>query len=336
MFKVLDAHDDAVEWRGWVNALPFDLRDVHVSPEWGQCQDHPAKLAVYYDGRTTATMMPFCLRRVPGGGGAWFDAIAAGFGGPMTNCPIPARTDGNAFLRAFGSWAEANGIVSEFYLINPAFAESQALLVPSEQKLERGVIMVPVTGDDAELLKQMRPNRKHSLKQAADAHVSIIGGTVMSDMYQAAMERLGAPARWQLGAHYFARLERLLGDRAAILGAFSPDGDLKAGAVFLFGTSVAYYHLAATAPDRANGYADRLVLEGMRLARSKGVQWMHLGGGRTSQPDDSLLAYKRSFGGFTRPTYSVRQVHNRRVYDELSRGLAPTGYFPAYRQAEAE
>lgn len=336
MFEVLTAHGaDAERWDQLVDYLPFDLRDVHVSSAWGRLNERngvTAKLAVLIDeGQGYLVCQPF-LHRLIGESEGLSDVTCAGYGGPMTSSVLPTRWQGNHFQADWIAWCKANRVVSEFYLANPVHAAHQSVLMAhgAGEIMERMVALLHL-GDDEELVRGMRPNRRQSLRKANSAAIKPVDGTTMWAVYNQAMQRKSAAERWMLPPSYF---NRLLNHGGTILGAF--DGhQLKAVAAFLFqGRATAYYHLAATVEPPASGFADQLIVAGAKLAKNAGFDWLHLGGGLSPAPDDSLLQYKSSFGGIKRPAYSVRKVHNREAYDRLS-GDALTAFFPAYREGEA-
>lgn len=335
MFEVLTAHgDDATRWDQLVDYLPFDLRDVHVSSAWGRLNEKPgvtAHLAVLIDEEQGYLVcQPFLQRKI--NSTPLIDLTSAGYGGPMTSSVLPTKWESNNFQKGWIEWCDANRVVSEFYLANPVHAAHQSVLLAydSGEIMERTVVLLHL-GDDEELVRGMRPNRRQSLRKANSATIKPVDGTTMWAVYNQAMQRKAAAERWQLSPTYF---NRLLDHGGTVLGAY--DGhQLKAVAAFLLqGRATAYYHLAATTEPPASGFADQLIVAGAKLAKNAGFDWLHLGGGLSMAPDDSLLQYKASFGGIKRPVYSVRKVHNREAYDRLS-GDRLTAFFPAYREGEA-
>lgn len=340
MFEVLTAYgEQARRWDAFVEMLPYDLRDLHFTSAWGRANEAEgvtARLAVLSDNGHVA-LQPFLLRQMDG----HTDMTAAGYGGMVTSHALPGREDGAAFEREMSAWRTANRVVSEFALINPIYAGHQMVLA-----VGAGATLTPVKdvailhlGSDEEILKGMRATRRHALGKAAVATAKTIPWAAFADLYASAMGRKNAAARWRLDGSYFEGLEK--GDvDVAMVGAlpYLSAAHAEAAAVFLFGKSVAYYHLAATVAAPPPGAADAVVMAGARLARDRGCDWLHLGGGVTAAKEDSLLAYKRSFGGVTRVAYSVRRVFNRAAYNDLcaAAGTDPFAeFFPAYRAKEA-
>lgn len=66
-----------------------------------------------------------------------------------------------------------------------------------------------------------------------------------------------------------------------------------------------YYHYAASfrAPEHANlGVGNLLVVEAAKMAKRMGYRRLHLGGGPTTDPNDSVLAFKAAF---TKPEWKA-------------------------------
>lgn len=337
MFEVLTAHgEDAARWTELIGYLPYDLRDVYMTPGWGRANEADgatAHLAVsIHEGQGFIVAQPFLKRPIRGT--PFCDITALGYGGPVTSSALAARTDGVSFNDEFRAWCRTQQVVSEFYLINPVSASHQQILLPSDggPRMERGVTLLHL-GTQDEIVARMRPNRRQSLRKANGAVVDWCQPANVADVYVPAMRRKNAAPRWQFSLGYFENLKRQLGDNCAMVSS-TKDGVVQAVAVFLLGRATAYYHLAATVEHPVSGHADQLILAGAVLAKKRGCDWLHLGGGLTADTDDTLAAYKRSFGGITRPVYSNRRVLDRTVYDALSQGHDPS-FFPAYREKEA-
>lgn len=328
---------DGAAWDRAVGLMPYDCQDVQVQRRWYAAHEGPgvtALLGVYTDTkRNYQTLQPFLLRNISGT--AFCDITAPGYGGPFTSDAVPSRRHGEAFAEAFGTALERLKVVSEFWLENPIFAQHQALLYfGGEAHYERSVSLVPV-GTPDEVLSRMRPNRRQSLDKAKGAEIGMATPAEFMELYEAAMERKHAAPRWR---HVPEQLlqpdDNGSRPRYVLLKATRP-GDAKPAAVALFvlGNVAAYYHLSATQDPALSGYADALIFEGISWARARGLMFMSLGGGL--QDDDSLSAYKRSWGGLQRPLYSYRYVINLDIYDALSMGRTTT-FFPAYRSEESK
>jgi hypothetical protein len=80
-----------------------------------------------------------------------------------------------------------------------------------------------------------------------------------------------------------------------------------------------HYHLSGRSEQANNAVNNFLLDEAVKFAQKKGAKKFHLGGGRTSNPDDSLLKFKGSFSKTKFPFYIGKKIHNQQVYDEIVR-----------------
>lgn len=95
----------------------------------------------------------------------------------------------------------------------------------------------------------------------------------------------------------------------------------------------AEWHTAAVS-ERGRSLGAWIVWNAMERLRNVGVRYFNVGGG--VRANDGLHDYKSRFGAIETPLVSVRQIYDRRRYDELcaQSGTHPDGHwFPAYRRA---
>lgn len=324
--------------------MNYDLRDVHFTPGWGRVHEtlyeggSAAVLAVY-EAKDYIVAQPFLMRDRP------TDTTSMGFGGPLSNDPIPSRSHGEAARMAFIEWHHEIGALSEFTLFNPLFeAEQYYLSANHAASLEKRVAILPTS-------KPIEPThgRVSDRASAVEAGVQVnweVGGSLdwFATQYCAQMQRIGAAKRWQLSLAYFAAIEAHCRNahtaHYALAKALMPDGACAAAALFLLSPSAMYYHLSIDGGERVRGATDTLIWAAHRIAKENGYPWLYLGGGVTGRPEDGLLRYKQSFGGLDVPIYSSRQIHNRPAYlsacDVTGVNSSGGGFFPAYRIKESQ
>ncbi len=72
--------------------------------------------------------------------------------------------------------------------------------------------------------------------------------------------------------------------------------------------------------------------------RSRGLKWLNLGAGAGVHGNgrDGLTWFKRGWATGTRTAYLCGRIFDRQAYDQIvkAKGVADTGYFPAYRAGE--
>jgi len=73
--------------------------------------------------------------------------------------------------------------------------------------------------------------------------------------------------------------------------------------------------LSSTDPDcRIPGITNALIFKGMQLGKSKGCKVLHLGGGNSSNPNDSLFSFKQKMGDMSNKFFIGKQIYNNDIY----------------------
>ena len=132
--------------------------------------------------------------------------------------------------------------------------------------------------------------------------------------YGRAMHHVEAPAALRFSHGYFTALRLLPGTE---LCSVQVAGRLAAASVFLFGPLWCHYHLAVRDPEAGNHIHSVILQSAIERACERGLQGMHMGGGRTTAPDDGLLRFKMSTGGQTIEFKVALVIADREKYQTL-------------------
>jgi hypothetical protein len=329
---------DAPRWDELVDSSPTP--DVYYRPGYCAAYEaagHGRAVAVVTD----SALYPLLLRPLPFGEDG-FDALTPyGYGGVLLTEP-----GAGADLRQLRDWCATNGVVSCLLRLHPLLGGSEQVSETDEAEHELRdhgptTALDPRRIDpDTGRLDGMSKGRKADLTLAR-RELQVVwsnGGEALErfrQVYDLTMERLGAGEFYVFPAEYYRMLAAGLGERLGIALAIRGD-DVVGGALFLADQGFAHYHLSgATDVGRELKAGTLLVHAGAEWAREHGCELLHLGGGTSGE--DSLFAFKKSFGGETY-TYSFATfVADRARYDELvarrdEEDEPPRpGFFPAYR-----
>ncbi len=156
------------------------------------------------------------------------------------------------------------------------------------------------------------------------------------------MRRVAAAERYFFPPAYFKRLREALDSRIHLFVGLL-EGRVVCGGVFGACHGILQYHLGGTLSAALKLAPMKLLLDEVRLwGMDQGLHTFHLGGGTTSDPDDSLLYFKRGFSERLHDFAVWRWILSPEVYQRLcaektqwdeQHGLraAATNYFPEYR-----
>ena len=298
---------DHVEWRHVLGELPTACRDIYFTPEYHNLHE--------VDGRGAATcsemrgdgsvlIVPAMRSAVPQSlveGGrtlAWDLESCNGYGGPI-GTPNPSEE----FLEsAWAAWREdcrKRGIVAAFFRLHPLLRNEDYL--PSGARIinDRETVYLDYSASLPELWASADSRFRNMVRKARREDVQIQWNEAeawhgVAAFYGRAMERLQAPDTLRFSPDYFGTLKSLPG---AELASIRRDGRLVAVAVFLVSGRFCHYHVSARDPDAGNHLHSAILQAAIERNAERGLQGMHLGGGRTNLPDDALLRFKRSTGG---------------------------------------
>lgn len=354
---------DRSTWEDLLGALPPELRDLHFTPEYfdlhARSYGTPGAVFVYRTDAGTV-FQPFLRRSLEGiagvaGSGLTDLESAPGYGGPLLIPTDPGASPELAagYQAALLASAAEQGFVSEFCRLHPIFAQRQRSLLPdgAASTPQKQVVVLDL-GESVERLWSRIEERQRKAAAIARRRGVLIRRLEPSDrnllefraLYLRTMERKAAAEEWMFPESYFLNCRDCLGPGSISL--FSAGlGDATAGSILLLHRfQTVYYHLSASDPDFQKLNATSLLLVDLALwARSAGYRFFHLGGGRTDDPEDSLLRFKDSFAKRTLPLYVYRrplmperfeQLVRERLSFEKSRGLEPKRphFFPPYRR----
>ena len=117
--------------------------------------------------------------------------------------------------------------------------------------------------------------------------------------------------------NYFSNLLRLVTEYGWLVGA-TLDDELVGAAIFLRGEGALHYHLSATNPDyRIPGVTNALLFKGIKLGLANKFYVLHLGGGNSNDPEDSLLKFKKKMGNNINKFFIGKRIHNSETYSQL-------------------
>ncbi|MGC4808146.1 GNAT family N-acetyltransferase [Micromonospora sp. DT233] len=330
-------------------ALPWP--DVYFTPGYGSAaalaEQAPWRLTHWHD----RVLVPYLLRRVDA---AHHDGIS-----PYGYCGVHVRPGttpadfAEFWAGAVSAWRAA-GMVSMFLRFSPLDPHSAAVVrAAGVARLDwRGdTVTVPVGDGAAAVWAAMAGRSRTAVRKAervgltADLRPAgrddVTAGSPFRLLYERTMGRVGGTPGYLFTDPYYQTLTAGLGKDLLLTEVTGADGATVASALVLRHGDRAHYHLSGSEPAAARDGANNLLLwTVLRWAAETGCALVHLGGGRS--PDDSLFAFKRSFGGRRTPFHTASVVLDARRYRalvaararELGRpvdALAADGFFPAYR-----
>lgn len=217
---------------------------------------------------------------------------AYGYGGPVANTKNIKFL--NAAWAAYSQHCVTTNTLAEFIRFHPILENS--IFYQGNIINNRETVWIDLQ-DNYEANYKDRAQRKIRALEKKGIRVEWIKSSAFHnffiDTYSHHMRRLSADNFYLFNKKYLSSL--LLWDKANFAIALRDDVPLGAG-IFLMDGYICDYHLGATTDEgHSIGVLNVLFHEAAQYAQKCGARVLHLGGGRTSNPNDSLLFFKAGF-----------------------------------------
>lgn len=343
LIKRLDSGIHGGQWQDVLAGLPGEVRDVYFTPDYHRLHvahgDGIGECMVLEEGGEML-MVPGLRVPIPTVGSVALADLQTcnGYGGPLAS-PGASR---DFIEKAWAEWRRANAadhVVAAFFRLHPLLDNARWLPADARIERDRQTVFVDLSAGldaawqqaDSRHRNMVNKGRREGLVVRWDDAADWEG---FAQLYGNAMQRLGAPQALHYEGAYFEALRQL---PEAKLACVHTDGALSAGAVFLFSSRWGHYHLSSRNPASPNSAMNCIVQSALEHAHAYGLCGVHLGGGRTPRPDDSLFAFKNKLGGALRDFHVALVVADPDRYAILCRqwttktGTAPK-WLLGYRQ----
>ena len=225
-----------------------------------------------------------------------------GYGGPITNCYSEQFLD-DAFL-AYREECIKQKIICEFIRFHPFNKLAQYKDYFDFYAQERKVVIVDLTLNTEDRWSKYSKTTRNILRKAnknLSRNKDEDSLVRFCSLYQQTMDKNDASDFYYFKPNYFEKLKDVKG--VELLSVKNELAVVSSG-FFMHGSDIAHYHLSANNSEfnRENGnYA--LLDFAFDYAKEQGCKWMMLGGGRTSDENDSLFKFKSKFSDKSLPFF---------------------------------
>ncbi len=347
---------DSTSWRQVLNqAERFDFYHLpayhRLAEERGEGR---GVLLVFRQGDKMAAW-PFLLRSLQDVAGleavgkGWQDATSVyGYPGPI--CSSGAREDplfANRFAQALLTAAKELNLVSLFSRLNPLL-ENMGLIDGLGTVLGLGeTVSIDLSLEAKAQWSAYRKSHRYDIRRARREGVRAYRDQEWSHLdtfeclYSTFMQRVGAADHLFFDIDYLAGLREALGERLQLFVA-EHERTVCSAALFVHTGAIIQYHLSASDPQCSRLAPAKLVIDEARLwGSTKGVRFLHLGGGVGAQ-EDGLFRFKAGFSPMRHRFCIWKHIVLPDVYEQMvearqswltEKGQEPasTSFFPLYR-----
>lgn len=229
-----------------------------------------------------------------------------------------SSTDSKAFLKAFFSsvikFFSSRGLIAGIIRFSPLHPPPESII---DTLYIRDVAVLDTAGYPDLITAKCRNMIKRGMHNGmqyshydndADRHDFI-------NAYRTLMSHMNADPLLCFDNDYFHALFDM--HSSHIIVCRDDKNRFRGGAVFLITEGgIAYYHLAVHSGQRVPGMSNVLLDMGINEAKAYNAHTMIMGGGVTSDENDSLLSFKLSFGSSSYPFYLGKIIVDKEAYRE--------------------
>ena len=330
-FKILTLNDK-IEWQEYLDKLNAPQKDIYYTPEfysvYQKLGDGIAQCFVYKIDDKIA-LYPFLKNSINELGYKLADQYYDIQGSYGYNGVIYSHNDEqfiSNFDNEFSIYCKENNIVAEFTRFHPILKNHQFSKSRLNIIKDRETVFLDLTNDlDAIWKKEYASKNRNMIRKAYNIgySVEIIKNiTVESikkfiDIYHENMKNVNADKYYFFNEDYFINTFEDLKKHIYLFNVKNDIGTTMSSAIFFHYQNFFHYHLAGRSFNADNSTNNLLIHEAIRFAKKLGAKIIHLGGGRSSANDDSLLKFKKSFSKSYSEFSIGKKIHIPEIYSEI-------------------
>lgn len=323
-FKILSSNNQT-EWTHYLSKLPKSLQDVYYTPEYYQIYEKNGEgkaLCFVFELNNNLALYPFLLNKINDLGyqleESFYDIQGAyGYNGILSSSNDPDFR--KSFYIEFNKFCLDNNIIAEFTRFHPLL-ENQKF---SEEHLsiiyDRQTVYVDLNQKYDDIYKNYSRSAKNNLNKAVSNNLNLVicknkfpYKREFIEMYNETMDKVHAEKYLYFNNEYFNNTFNI---PSSVQFLVLKDNFPISSAICLGAENYLHVHFKASRTNWLSYRPNNFMFdEIIKFALQKGFNAIHIGGGRTSSADDSLLRFKKNFSNTTCGFYIGKKIYNAEVY----------------------
>lgn len=320
-FEVYSSYDQ--EWSDIINQFPSQNTDIYFLREWYQTwlsyEDSEA-FCIHCEIDGFRFLYPFLKRKISkySLSKKYFDIQSAyGYGGIISSLEIVPSDIQSKLNSLIDDYLHDSSVIAEFIRVHPLL---DSVLRTSEYSVVRKNVFV-ITSESYRIPhKQARQNISRA--KSANLEVQIDASFRHLDefirLYRLTAGRLNMSGYYWFNEDYFNRVVEMMRGMSTLIH-ISYQGQIIASGLLLFYNGKASLHLAASDDAYFNFRPnDFLYYATIEYCKEANINILNLGGGLSSNQDDSLFKFKTKYGSFSKDVIVGKNIINREIYKMIS------------------
>ncbi len=325
-------------------------KDIYFSTKYGKLYEEieNGKLEVFrYNSSIGSISTMFIKREIPIilGEDTYYDIITPyGYGGPIVeNCYDESNKSElvKGYHEKFMSYCLENNIVAEFIRFHPINNNAKDFMEIYDVEYVRKTVGTNIKDYDDPIQSEFKKGCRKEIRKAANSGVTFriercpSNLDVFKEIYYKTMDRNGANDYYYFDDKYFDDILRDFKNELLITELIFED-KIIASEMYFISDRIIHAHLLGSLDEYLYLSAGGMLEYATVIwGKENGYDYLHHGGGRTNDENDSLFRYKKKFGKNTEFDFYVgKKIWNKEIYNKLieaSNVDSNVDFFPVYR-----
>jgi len=302
------------KWVLQLHKFPENLRDVYFTPKFCELSEinGEGKAECFFYSEDGFYGMYIYLRKVDEFGNENI-RTPYGYGGCIVSKDNPKAIEN--FENCFLQYAKKENFKKEFIRFHPLIKNQFIFSKNIKIEQNRDIIYLPLTNIDDIWKNEISSKNRNMIRKAEKngLEVRILNENefhLFKDLYIQRMKNLNTNEFYYFSDKYFEYLKDLLRFNGVVLGVFYNNKIIASACFFAYGKYF-HYHLAGSDSNYLTLSPNNLLLyKAIQIACENNYKTFLFGGGKTSDSDDSLYKFKKSFSNHSEGFYIGERMHN--------------------------
>ncbi|MDD2549770.1 MAG: GNAT family N-acetyltransferase [Bacteroidales bacterium] len=327
-FKILTLNDSE-EWNNLLAKLPAEQQDIYYTPEYYSLYEN------YGDGKAMCfvfekdgdiALYPFLINSVNTLGydldKEYYDIQGAyGYNGVVTSSYDTHFI--NNFYNAYNEYCRKKNIIADFTRFHPLIENHLFSQSFYSVLFDRAIVYIDVDNPEDKLWSALQTTTRKQIRRCYNRYnfqVEILENKnynleAFEEIYKESMARVNSNEYLYFNHKYF---EQLLELPNTIQYIVSTDSCPISTIIAMKGSKILHGHLGGTLTEYLTySPSSMLYWEMIKTAKKENLNYVHVGGGNTTNKDDKLLAFKKHFSDTMSDFCIGKKIHNQTIFDAV-------------------
>jgi lipid II:glycine glycyltransferase (peptidoglycan interpeptide bridge formation enzyme) len=318
---------DFSQWHKYLQRLPIEQQDIYFMPEYYKLYEENGEgkaICFIFERNGEIALYPFLINEINKLGydlnKKYYDIQGSyGYNGVISS------TTNNEFVEDFYNnfeeYCKQNNIVAEFTRFHPLINNYEFSLRHLDIIFDRKTVYIDLYQNYDIIFKKFQKTTRKQIKRAINRYnieVRYFENDLNQldtfiNIYYSTMDRVKSIQYLYFNKEFIKQL--IEKTQNVIFVAYFENKPIGVIIAF-YNKTYMHGHLGGALLEYLPMYPYSLLYtEMIKFGQTKGCRFLHVGGGATTNPEDSLLKYKMNFSDTTLDFYIGKKVYKKEIYD---------------------